>query len=243
MIPVEARKYVPMSLSEVTLDWFPIAQQPDKESTRVLLAAIHHDALRKYHSIVEHAKLSTKYTEMEIFSAVRSSVDQEDETVALIDLGAGSTKLYVATKGIMGKTHNVRMGGADITNVMAKDGGLEFNVAENLKRHVGLLTDPSTEMIRKSMYRLLDRGFRELHQVITRHTQEEGTQVEKIILCGSGAMLRGIDVYATDRLQIPTEFADPFSKVAYPAFLEDTLKDAGPAFSVATGAALRILSE
>ena len=33
--------------------------------------------------------------------------------------------------------------------------------------------------------------------------------------------------------------AAPFNKVAYPAFLEDALKEAGPSFAVAVGAALR----
>jgi Tfp pilus assembly PilM family ATPase len=38
---------------------------------------------------------------------------------------------------------------------------------------------------------------------------------------------------------LPVVVADPFSKVAYPAFLEDTLKEAGPSFAVAIGVALK----
>ena len=33
--------------------------------------------------------------------------------------------------------------------------------------------------------------------------------------------------------------ADPFAKVAYPAFMEDILKQVGPSFTVAIGVALR----
>lgn len=34
--------------------------------------------------------------------------------------------------------------------------------------------------------------------------------------------------------------ANPFSKVAYPAFMEDNMKNIGPSFTVALGAALRV---
>jgi Tfp pilus assembly PilM family ATPase len=33
--------------------------------------------------------------------------------------------------------------------------------------------------------------------------------------------------------------ANPFSKVAYPAFMEDIMDEIGPSFTVALGAALR----
>jgi type IV pilus assembly protein PilM len=46
MIPVEAKKYVPVPLNEVTLDWFPVSAKSESKTTKVLLAAIHNDALK-----------------------------------------------------------------------------------------------------------------------------------------------------------------------------------------------------
>jgi len=42
---------------------------------------------------------------------------------------------------------------------------------------------------------------------------------------------------------VPVVMADPFSKVEFPAFLENVLKEAGPSFAVAIGLALRRLQD
>jgi Tfp pilus assembly PilM family ATPase len=59
------------------------------------------------------------------------------------------------------------------------------------------------------------------------------------VLSGSGALLVGLSAYIQDMISRPVVLADPFSKVGYPAFLEDTLKQAGPSFAVALGVGLR----
>ena len=81
MIPIEARKYIPVPISEVMLDWF-IVPQPDnasaeqKKKAQVLLVAIHNDVLNNYNTIVEKSGLKTDFFEIEIFSTIRSVLDQ-----------------------------------------------------------------------------------------------------------------------------------------------------------------------
>lgn len=111
MMPVEARKYVPVPLGDVELDWFPIAEQQDGKSLQILLVAIHREAIAKYEAMVKGADLESVCTEIEMFSTVRSSVTEGDETVALIDFGASATKMYIVHKGIINKTHSVLMSG------------------------------------------------------------------------------------------------------------------------------------
>jgi len=243
IMPVEARKYIPVSLNEVTLDWFPVAHHQDSKSSQVLLAAIHHDALKKYQSIMTATKLHNAYTEIETFSVIRSSVSQNDNTVALLDCGAGATKLYVTRRGLIGKMHSIRQGGSALSEHIASLLTIPFNTAEDLKRTEGLHVASRNESVQKELYKYFDRGFHELRQIIQEYTTEENTKLEKVILSGSGALLLGFDEYVQDRLQLPVTRANPFSKVAYPAFLEDTLTRAGPTFTVALGAALRLMTE
>ncbi len=242
MIPVEAKKYVPVPLNEVTLDWFPVSAKSESKATKILLAAIHNDALKKYEAVINGAGLHTLFTEVEIFSTIRSAIAQGDETVAIIDIGAGSTKLYLVHKGVVGKTHSVLMSGVELTNAVAKATNLDFRQAEEKKRRDGLLAHPDDLGAQKALIAVLERGLRELHKVMARYEEDEGVQVSKIVLSGSGALLNGLPAYVSEMLARPVTIADPFAKVAYPAFLEDTLKDAGPAFAVAVGAALRGLA-
>jgi Tfp pilus assembly PilM family ATPase len=43
-----------------------------------------------------------------------------------------------------------------------------------------------------------------------------------------------------DTLQTEVKLLNPFTKVAYPAFMEDMINELGPTFHVALGSALRV---
>jgi type IV pilus assembly protein PilM len=243
MIPVEARKYVPVPLSDVTVDWFPVSAHGDRKATKVLLAAIHNEALARYEAMIHGADLIGIAHELELFSTIRTVVDQIDETVAVIDFGAGSSKLYVVHKGVLAKAHSVQMNGVDITNAISAGLGIDFRAAEELKRTQGLGVVAGNAELEKTISTILERGFREIHTVMRRYEEEEEFTIQKVILTGGGALLGGLTSYTRDILNVPASLADPFAKVAYPAFLEDTLKEAGPSFAVAVGAAIRGLTQ
>jgi Tfp pilus assembly PilM family ATPase len=62
-------------------------------------------------------------------------------------------------------------------------------------------------------------------------------------LVGGGSSLRGLQPIAQVNFQIETVAGSPFEKVEAPAFLTEVLKETGPEFAVAVGAALRKLQE
>ncbi len=235
LVSLEAKKYIPVHLNTVTLDWFSIGMDSENESTKVLLAAIYNDALKKSRVIIESATLKIVSTEIEIFSSVRSSVVSNDDVVALIDFGAIGTRLYITKKGIVTKIHSLQMSGHELTKLIANTLKLDFNKSEELKRN-GMNDIP---VAKKVVFNVVERGLREIGQVIKRYEGEDRVKVSKIILAGGGSLLQDLSANTQDMLNKPVIMSDPFSKVAYPAFLEDTLTEAGPSFSVAVGAALQ----
>lgn len=247
MIPIEARKYVPVPITEVTLDWFVI---PDKEGaegantkeSRVLLAAIHNEALSKYRTAVRDANLLSRFSEIEVFSTIRSSVPSQNDAVMMIDIGAATTKLYIVVGGIVQATHSITLGGQDLTSALAQALELPTRDAEELKRQVGIVGGEDAR-IEKAMNFPLDRILTEAKRVLDRYERSQKSPVSSIILSGGGGTLQGLKERTEEILSHGVEIADPFSKVEYPAFLEDTLKEIGPSFAVAVGVALRRLSE
>jgi type IV pilus assembly protein PilM len=239
MIPVEAKKYIPISLAKVSLDWFPLSVHEEDKTTHVLLSAIYNESLERYEAIMRQSGLNVVANEIEIFSSIRSIVAPDDTTVAILDCGASATRVYIVKKGVIGKTHSVLLSGVDVTHALEKTLNIEFREAEEMKRNVGLRGTAEDPRIQKTVVNSLERGLREIHTVIQRFEESEEIEIEKIILTGSGALLLGLSTYVQDMFSRPVFLADPFSKVAYPAFLEDTLKEAGPAFAVAVGVALR----
>lgn len=250
MIPIEARKYVPVPIGEVTLDWFVIPEsRGDQEdankntSTRVLLAAIHNEALAKYRTVAKNAALMTRFTEIEVFSTIRSSVLEDDRVVVILDIGAATTKLYVVASGIVQWTHSVTVGSQDMTLSLSQALQLPVADAEELKRQVGLSEAGNDPRIKQSLNFTLERILGEAHQVLQSYENSTGVKIAKVILTGGGVLLKELLLYAKIYFEREVVLADPFSKVEYPAFLEDTLKEAGPSFSVAIGVALRKLNE
>lgn len=242
MVPIEARKYVPMAMSEITLDWFavpdvlpqdPATSQPT--TTRVLMAAIHNESQKRYRGIVQSAGIAVVGNEIEPFSVVRSSIREDDTSVLLIDLGAASTKTYIVESGILEETHRMPLGGHDLTNAISTEGKLSYAEAESLKRSRGL----EEQVVARAAEPLIERMQTELKRNIERFEAESGRHIEAVSLTGGGALLRGLPDRLGAHLERTVHVANPFTKVQHPAFLEETLTEVGASFSVALGVALR----
>lgn len=245
MVQVEARKYIPVPLTDVTLDWFeiPAPAAQANAATRVLLAAIHNESYTQFRSSFQNAGLLGKWAEIESFSTVRSAVTQSNATTLVIDFGAASTRLYIIESGVVHDTHTVRGGGVELTMAVSKAYQKPFAEAEELKRAYGLTAMPDGNDLRPILTPQLERVCGEIIRMITRFEQVSGVHIESAVLTGGGALLPNIAPFVGQRLGKKIQFADPFAKVEYPAFLENTLREAGPSFSVALGAALRGMSE
>jgi Tfp pilus assembly PilM family ATPase len=89
----------------------------------------------------------------------------------------------------------------------------------------------------------LDYIFAEAARVLLGYQRKYNKNIGKVVLSGSGVLLKGLPELAKKTFQTEVVLADPFGKVEYPAFLASVLKDAGPGFAVALGLALRKLQE
>ena len=239
MLPIEARKYVPISLTKVSLDWILTGVDEVAKVSHILLSAIYNDAVLRYESMAKGAGLNLVGREIELFSAVRAVASPQDELIGVLDFGANATRLYIVEKGVIQKTHSTLLSGVALTQALQKGLTIKFEAAEELKRTVGLHGKEEDPRIQKIVVEGLERGLREIHTVLSRYEGHGGARVQRVVVSGGGAQLKGLSTYIGDMFSLPVQIADPFAKVAYPAFLEDTLKEAGPSFAVAVGVALK----
>ncbi len=257
MVPIEARKYVPVPISEVTLDWYVIPQEKNplktedlapgeekpKSQLEVLIVALHNDTLNKYKNIITKTGLDVGFFEIEIFSTMRSTLDDEVKPVLVIDMGASSTKLYMVEKGILRASHMIERGSYDITNELSKSLGISLTDAEYLKRDKGLLGEINGIALKNVASFTLNYIFTEADRFILAYQKKYNRDVSKVVLVGGGSALKGVAPFAKGILETEVVAGDPFSKVVAPAFLEQILKETGPEFAVAVGVALRRLQE
>lgn len=244
LVRIEARKVIPASLSEVTLDWAEVEsgtvkhKKNEKYKRDILIAAIQNSALERFKVLMQFAGLTKPPTEIECFSAIRGLYDTDEENMVLVDIGAVSSKLYIARKGLLMRMHRIRAGGTIATKRISEVLEVDFETAEQLKYNADKKLDKFTDMKRahNSTY---DRAFREFNQVLREYQDKTGIIFSSIHLSGGGALFPGTDAHLKEVLGRDVIMSNPFSKVAYPAFMEDTMKQIGPSFNVALGAALR----
>lgn len=249
MVPLEARKYIPVPISEVTLDWFTIpsvknGNEKEVLSTEVLAVAIHNDVLSTYSNIVNQANLNTTFFEVEMFSSIRSIIDvQEVKPIIILDIGAGSTKLYIVERGVIRQSHVVNKGGQNITLNLSRALNVSVEYAEDLKRNRGNNTAEQEKAIDEMVDLVLGPVFSEVNSAILSYEKKENKTVDKMLIVGGGSLLGGVLERAQEKFRIPVELGNPFEKVEAPAFLNDILKETGPAFTSSIGVALRKLQE
>jgi type IV pilus assembly protein PilM len=255
IVPNEARRYIPVPITEVSLDYFMLPKkeasfeemssgeliQSGAEKNRVLVVATQNDVIAKYRSIASQAGIKNDFFEIEIFSSIRSNFEHELSLVLLMDFGASRTKLSLVEFGMVKGYHTIDRGSVDITRSIATSLGVSFAQAEKMKKETGLFASSDENNIGEIVKTHIDYIFSEANNVLLGHEKKYGKAITKVILSGGGSLLKGLEQAASSNFRAEVEFGRPFSKVGAPEFLNKVLAATGPEFAVALGIALRKL--
>lgn len=249
-VPIEARKYIPVPISDVLLDWSIVptigssSEEDQKEKKlKILIVAIHKDTIAKYQQVVHQSGLEATFFEIEIFSTIRAILNRGITPVMIIDFGVSTTKLYIIEAGIVRNSHTINKGSQDITRAIANSRGISQDEAEEIKKTIGLSNTEDEASMGGTTSSVMEYVFAEAKRVMLGYETKFQRPVTKVVFTGGGSLLKGLPEIASARFDIEVEMADPFKKVETPAFLEEILAQAGPEFAVAIGTALRKLEE
>lgn len=249
IIELEARKYIPVPISEVQLDWFIVPDSdpsragtgtpPPNATVEVLLVAVHNDELALLQKVVADTGLTASFYEIEIFSTIRAAIDEPVKPVMVLDVGAASTKTYVVEHGVVALSHSISTGSQDITRAIAISDNISIASAEALKKEKGLAIRDQ----QNSPELVFSRIFAEARRVLIQYETEHKKSISAIVFAGGGGVTKELGTYAKNTFSIDVHVADPFRKTEAPAFMRPVLEEIGPEFAVAVGLALRKLEE
>lgn len=236
-IPFEARKYIPIPMSEVILDW-DILPSDERNQNDVLLVALSREIVEKYKRVAGIAGLNVRALEIETFSLVRSLVGHDPTPQAVINLGYRSTTLALIDQGKLRISHNFDRGSNELTKALERGLNVNQERAEQIKRDIGLGERIEEKEISSIMVPLLDMLFGEVGRVIDIYNRKTSRKIQKINLTGGGSQLKGVVEFAATTFGIEVGRGNPFSRVVSPAFMQPILREIGPYFSVAVGLGL-----
>lgn len=239
-IEFKARHYIPIPLSEVAFDWQIIEKKemPPEVEFKILLMAIPNKVLWNYQKMVNLTVLELKGLEAEVFALIRSSVPEElsNKIVILVDIGWQSTTINIVEKKTLKESYSFDISSNSFTQKLSTELKISLKEAERLKLEYGL--DPHNKEVNKVLIREINSLALEIERVSEKFFQQENKKIEGIILAGGTANLFGLKEYLGAKLKKTIYLANPFNKVSFPSILKNRLKELGPSFGVAIGAAL-----
>lgn len=243
----QARQYIPVPLEEVSLQWLKVGEIREPSGTvreLVMLNAVPGEYVAHCREAFAAAGLTLASLEIEQLALIRGAVGPDQTPTLALDIGAQSTGIMVAEKGQLVFAEQADIGGDTVTQALASSLGLNPVRADAMKREHGLVGEgPGREMASIALP-AVDALLGEIKKAI--YTYESRFQkrlaVERVLLTGSGANLRGIEGQLGNALQLPVARAAPLYRVEYPAGLEPLLPELNPALSLALGLALPSVS-
>lgn len=225
-VTYEAKKYIPLPLSEVKFEWVRI------DDTRVLIVAVTNELINKYSEIAKLSGFNLAHLELDTFSMARS-LGGPVEPALVIDIGSRHTILTIVERGWPVFARTAEVSGYELSKLLASSLGTDFSRAEDLKKKRGV--DAGADVILP----LLDSIFMEGRRIIEENLRTRNVDIKKVVLSGGSARMSGILEYAAKSIGREVIIGFPFNGIIYPDILDSTIHEIGPSFSVAVGLALR----
>lgn len=250
-IEFEAKKYVPLPLSEVALSWSIIQEKKQKvnldtnlgslnkvgesDKNKILLTAVPNLVVDNYLKVFRTAGLQPLALEIEALSLIRSLVNEDNKTVLLIDIGAKNTSINLVDNGYLRFSKNINVGGDTVTTSVAQSLNVNFVRAEQFKKDFGL--SPQGQQIPQVIKPILEIIKNEAAQLVSIF-ESRGDKIDQILLSGAGSKLPALTDYFSS-LDKPVLLANPWANVIYPPELKPVIEPLGLNLAVAVGLAMR----
>lgn len=262
VIHEEAEKYIPYDINEVNLDFAildsrkePNPEGDKKEGSKdqntidVLLVAAKRDVIQEYVELVHAADLNPGVMDADIFAlqnAVEISLPDSDKCIAIINIGASELEINVVSGGVSVFSRDSSYGGAQVTEAIRSELGVDLTQAEQIKVG-GMTLDPEkgealSRIINREVSAWVNEVKRALDFVSSTRVSDP---IQKIIVSGGPFRMGGLLKYLETETGIPVEPLNPFRNLIIdqkrfdPAYLDYMALQAG----VAVGLSLRAFDD
>lgn len=258
-IRFETDKYLPFELDEVQLDLQPLKRAPasnesgkggkDGDQQAVLLAACKTRAIEERVQLAQGQGLSPVAIDVDVFALANAwelcgLPAEETESgaprtaIALVDVGSARTSINVIAGGETCFSREINIGGADMTQAVARAMSIENFEAEAIKR----ASEAHELEVNTAIQPVLEDLVAELSLSLDYVEHHEGVQVEEILLSGGGCLAPGAAQHIEQSTGRKTRTWNPLEGLRVDASRVDVeeLETWAPTLVVAVGLASRV---
>src|SRR3989344_6226274 len=196
-IAYQAKQYIPLPISEVSLEWLKVGEFNDDKGYRhqqILLLSVPLEHIAKFKKIFEMANLELRWLELESLSVGRILIGSDPTPTAIIDIGSRSTNIGFFDGGQLKFNAQSDFGGASLTQALASSLNVNPRRAEELKKERGLVGSGAEYELSTIMLPFLDAIIGDVKKSEFNYQNQfpDLRPIERVILSGGGANLLGI---------------------------------------------------
>lgn len=263
VIPFEATKHVSFPVDQLTVDYIIVGEKEVEgiKNLDILLVAIPREIVESEIAVVRAAGLrpvAVTVAPMVLWKAFQlSGQEAEAKVIAMLDIGHERTTISLLNNGLLEFMRTINVSGDEFTKslmtipvVREGEGGraLTYEEAETIKLEHGFPPPSETgttgdgvalNQISMLMGPVLEKLLGEVRTSFDFYVTEfQVPGVDKIVLSGGSASLKGLKEYLFGDLGIEVALADPFQGVDFAKEMsEDDVTDLAPAFVMPMGLA------
>ncbi|PIE05693.1 MAG: pilus assembly protein PilM [Sorangium cellulosum] len=250
----EAEQHIPFDIKEVQIDYQVLRRHPDRGQMDLLLVAAKRDEINDYAQFVREAKLKPTCVDIDAFCVqnlfeVSVGVPQE-QTVALLNMGASLTSLNIVSEGTSAFTRDITSGGNTISEEIQRETGLSFEQAESYKcgdtagQDGGAAVDRGgmvPQQVQQVIEAACDNIAAEIQRSLDFFMATSGeAEINQIYVTGGTANLSNLRDAIQRRARAPVAFFDPVAQLHIDKNVrQDVLQARRAQLAVAIGLALR----
>ncbi|MCK9578488.1 type IV pilus assembly protein PilM [bacterium] len=243
-VAFEARKYIPMPMAEIVIDWQLIGNKDTtKNDNDILVMAIPKSVIEQYKMIADTCGLELTVLEAEVLGLKRSLVKENDPPTCLVEIGYQSTNISIVDQGCVLTSVSYDIAGKDLTFGLAETLGIDVSEAEELKKLHGLGDNSEVSDVLVGVLALI---CDKVKKIIKEFEGKEGKKITKVLLSGGTTKMSGLlnffrVMFREEEYFKDTQIliGDAFYKINYPSVLESNLRDLNSYFSIAIGESLK----
>jgi type IV pilus assembly protein PilM len=246
----EAEQYIPFEISEVNLDFQILGPDANDASLmNVILVAAKKDFVNDYVALFKECGLNPQVMDIDCF-AVENVYEvnygtNDEEIVALIDMGASSMNVNVLRGGISVFTRDIQVGGSAYNEEIQKQLGLDNEQAEIVKLG-GEVADVSPEAVAEVMEGATESLTQEVQRSIDFFSATSSDEkVQKVFITGGVSKVASVRESLESRLGVEVHVIDPWRQITFSEkdFDPEYLQAMGPIYTVAAGLAMRRMGD
>ncbi|MBI4878205.1 MAG: pilus assembly protein PilM [Planctomycetes bacterium] len=227
LMEFEIKEMTGQSGEELAADFnlVPVASDVSSDDT-VLLALAKRGVLDAHAAVLGAAGLkarSFRPNAIALYNAYRKAGNAEG-TALLMNIGARNTDMAVVQNGDLVFARNLSGGGDLFDEALIASFNVSAHKARRLKEELADVSpfdqatrrSPQEEKVARALSGATGQIFSMVQSSVTFARSQTGVRelaLDRVLLCGGGALLKGLDRYLSSNLGVPVERFDPFGQV------------------------------